>query len=475
MLNIRQIVGAVLLFVTGLFKLIGGCKDFYELEKGIHELCQKVCNQIFTWALEQLDTRLMNERDRSTWRVVGFREKTAISTFGEFPYKRRLYKNKKTGETSFFLDELLGWPERATITPRLKELAVKLSTELPFDRVAEILSYLAPGVSSMTIWQATQEVGEVLQREGQEKRAAVFEDGEAPGGKEVAPELCIEADGVIIRLQRAKQKRGEIKHIVAYEGKEQIDGDRFALKNKLVLSSLNEGEAAWEEGYAEIGGKWDLSRVQKIYIGGDGADWPKQGVEYFPGAEYRLDPYHLSKHLTEALWYDEETFRKVAAAISRGNWQETQGVLTEAAKKTRGNRKKRITKLLHYLEENWVGIVASAGAKRLGTIEGQIQHNVARRMKRLGARWTINGGDRMARILAAKANGKLDNYVLRWPVKHEKLRELAQKPVEKQKAGDVEKWLQATLPALKGPFADRPWIKYVLRELARPDFAALIG
>ncbi|SHF35989.1 hypothetical protein SAMN02745218_02046 [Desulfofundulus australicus DSM 11792] len=55
MLNIRQIVGAVLLFVKGLIELLGSCKDFYELEKGIHELCQKVCNQIFTWALEQLD------------------------------------------------------------------------------------------------------------------------------------------------------------------------------------------------------------------------------------------------------------------------------------------------------------------------------------------------------------------------------------------------------------------------------------
>jgi hypothetical protein len=52
MLNIRQIVGAVLLFVKGLIELPGRCKDFCELEKGIHELCQKVCNQIFTWALE---------------------------------------------------------------------------------------------------------------------------------------------------------------------------------------------------------------------------------------------------------------------------------------------------------------------------------------------------------------------------------------------------------------------------------------
>ncbi|KUK36455.1 MAG: Uncharacterized protein XD66_0830 [Thermacetogenium phaeum] len=173
--------------------------------------------------------------------------------------------------------------------------------------------------------------------------------------------------------------------------------------------------------------------------------------------------------------FNEETFQKVGTAISHGNWQETQEILTEAAEKTRGNRKKRLIKLLHCLEENWSGIVNSAGAKRLGTIEGQIQHNVARRMKRLGAKWTTTGGDRMARLLAAKANGELSNYASRWPVEHEKLREIAQlKPVEKQKVEEIGEWLQATIPALKGPFADRSWIKHVLRELTRPDFAAVI-
>lgn len=201
----------------------------------------------------------------------------------------------------------------------------------------------------MTVWQATQEVGEILQQEGKEKREAVFAYGEAPAGKEVAFELCVEADGVVIRLQREEEKKGEIKHIVAYEGKEQIGRDRFALRNKRVVNVLNNGEVAWEEGYAEIGGKWDLSQTKRIFIGGDGADWPKQGLFYFPGAEYRLDPYHLRKHLTEALWYDEETFRKVTIAVSQGNWEKAQEVLTKAAKKTRGNRKKRIIRLLHYL------------------------------------------------------------------------------------------------------------------------------
>jgi len=478
MIDIRQIVGGVLLFASGLEKLIGECKDFYELEKGIHELTQKVCSQMLTWALEQIDTRLMNERDRSLWEVVGFRAKTALSTFGEFIYRRRLYRNKKTGESKFFLDEVLGWPSRAKVTPRLKELFLKLGSELSFGRAAEILGYLAPGVSAMKVWQALQEVGEALKQEGEEKRAVVFENGEVPGGEEVAPELYIEADGVIIRLQREKEKRGEIKHIVAYEGKEEVSRGRFSLKNKLVISSLRDGEGAWEESYALIGEKWDLSQTKKIYIGGDGAEWPKQGVEYFPGAEYRLDPYHLSKHLTEALWHDEETFSKVGLAISQGNWEETRRVLEEAEKKSRGDRKKRITKLLQYLKENWAGVINSPGAQRLGAIEGQIQHNIARRMKRLGARWTTSGADRMARVLAAKANGELEQYIWRWPVEQQKLKEVAKakaKEVERPKVEDIEKWLRVSLPALRGPYADRIWVKHVLRELTRPSFWALVG
>jgi len=79
-----------------------------------------------------------------------------------------------------------------------------LNTPLSFGRAAEIVEYLAPGVSAMKVWQCLQEVGECLREECEEKRAAVFEKGEVPEGKEVAPELCIEADGVIIRRELSR-------------------------------------------------------------------------------------------------------------------------------------------------------------------------------------------------------------------------------------------------------------------------------
>jgi len=96
-------------------------------------------------------------------------------------------------------------------------------------------------------------------------------------------------------------------------------------------------------------------------------------------------------------------------------------------------------------------------------------------MKRLGARWTLAGGDRLARVLAARANGELANYASRWPVKNENLKKTARVEKDREmKMEDVEKWLRASVPALKGPFADRPWIKHVLRELTRPGLYPLI-
>ncbi|EGD52483.1 hypothetical protein TheetDRAFT_0794 [Thermoanaerobacter ethanolicus JW 200] len=164
MLDIRHIVGAILLFANGLIKIIKESKDFYELEEGIHNFMQKVSTQIFAWALEEIDTQLMKEREKGVWEVVGFRAKQVVSTFGEFIYRRRLYRNKKTGETKLLLNELLGLRSRSQITPKLREIAVKLDTEMPFRRAAEILSYLFPGISPMTIWKGVQEVGKDLKQ-----------------------------------------------------------------------------------------------------------------------------------------------------------------------------------------------------------------------------------------------------------------------------------------------------------------------
>jgi len=75
----------------------------------------------------------------------------------------------------------------------------------------------------------------------------------------------------------------------------------------------------------------------------------------------------------------------------------------------------------------------------------------------------------MARLRTAYMNGELERVTRRhrWLSMQPTVRQVVgDEPVvvlgEEEEAGD---WLQATMPALKGPYASRPWIKYILRQI----------
>ena len=88
----------------------------------------------------------------------------------------------------------------------------------------------------------------------------------------------------------------------------------------------------------------------------------------------------------------------------------------------------------------------------------------------MGARWTPEGTDRIARLLAARSNGELSRYLSKAPKgRPEIIRKAVDRiaaRVESTYSGiDTEAWLNATLPALKGPFSSKPWVKFALRQI----------
>ncbi len=101
---------------------------------------------------------------------------------GEMKSRRRLYEDKVTGKTRFLLDERLGLEKRDRVSAGVKELAVRLSTEMSFRQAADVLAEMTPGVSPMTAWNIVKEAGEEARLEGQRLRERVFERGENPGG-----------------------------------------------------------------------------------------------------------------------------------------------------------------------------------------------------------------------------------------------------------------------------------------------------
>lgn len=150
-----------------------------------------------------------------------------------------------------------------------------------------------------------------------------------------------------------------------------------------------------------------MREVEECYLRGDGANWVKEGCSYFPGAVYRIGPYHLSKVLLEGLGHDEEGYAEVVGALQEENFEKLNKALADAEKRAKGAKKKQVMRVRQYLNNNWEGFCFSKAAVRLGVIEGQVFYHVARRIKRHGARWGERGADHLCRVLAKKANGEL--------------------------------------------------------------------
>ncbi|SIS74652.1 hypothetical protein SAMN05421799_103232 [Alicyclobacillus vulcanalis] len=113
---------------------------------------------------------------------------------------------------------------------------------------------------------------------------------------------------------------------------------------------------------------------------------------------------------------------------------------------------------------------------RLQHVTGHYQvffHHVARRLKRHRARWNKQGTDVLVRLMAARANGgNLPVIAQSDCIKHTKkvgvpTRVSVKEEEVGRKVEDAARWLSTHRQALVGPHADRPWVKYMLRELAR--------
>lgn len=472
MYKIQQLVSVFLQLVTGMMDSLSSAESMAELEERIQRLVQKAAGQLLEWSLSEIDARLAKDQEPGKYENKGIRSRTLVSTVGEIEIKRRYYRELETGKYCFLLDEAMGLAQRKRVSPRLEGMMLDMGTDTTFRKASAMLEYMVPGVSHMTVWSEIQRAGARAKKEAEEVRAEIFEDGVIPNGKRSVQRLNIEADGVMIKQQRSSKRNEEIKLVVAYENKE----EGKPLVNRKTVAGLADSSTIWEQASARFGQEWRLIGKEDIRIGGDGAAWIKEGMEVFPGSTYHLDLFHLRKRLTEALGFNGDYYQAVAEKICDLDQKGLEEVFAHILENTREkSKRKRIRELQNYIWGNWAGISDLPKKERLGVIEGQVRHTIARRMKNIGGGWSSTGTDHMARLLAAKANQELSKYsggsdgferdrIRR--VLPPKLVDPKSKPSEK----DLSEWLAASVPLLEGPASGKMWAKYVLRPLTSASY-----
>ena len=452
-----------------------------DLDQVLVKKALELARKWFKAILEQLDKTIAKHRgnDLSIEHIRGIWYQTCM---GAVKVKRRQYRDKR-GKYRYLLDEIMGMDRRWHVTHRVQELVSELATAMPYRRSAEVLrNTSAIDIAHQTIWRIIARIADPHIEKARLDVKWFVETGEIPKGEgKKLSRLLVEADGVMLSLQREKERKAEVKLGIAYEGWEKVGKDRHRTVNKTAYAAIAGEQTFWAGMTLKLQGRYDLSRIGETIVGGDGARWVKEGAGYING-RFQLDRYHLNREITAALGRDKETKGKVWQSIAQGNIESGLGTLAESMSRACGEQAKRIAHAYRYLWENRSGLadyrlnVAEEERKELrrtGAIEGNIDKLVVRRMKNQGMSWTIKGIRRLLCVRFLVREGKLTEWLDRrntkdphMPIPPKTLRRL----VNRLSMQQPDDWLKAEVPALHGPHASRPWAIILKSLLEAPTY-----
>lgn len=443
--------------------------DVGRWEEEIFKWTCSLAQEFAKGILESIDKELMKQKAQSL-KVECLKEHRVSTVFGDVRIKRRLYRSSD-GECCFLLDEKMGLDKGCHISPKVKELATFISSHFPFYRSEEILRAILPsGISHTTIHRLIGKLTAPYIDAEKREMEEVFSAGVIPESEgKTVPYLFVEADGTMIALQREKARRAEVKVGIAYEGWKEVSKDRYKVTEKTAYSGIMDGDRFWEGFSLALAKKYDLSRIGKVIVGGDGASWVKEGAELLGGI-YQLDKFHLKRAIHRGLANDSLGAEVYQACVT-GDISTVDGLLLEAQQKANTDRESEIMELRSYLIANCHGLrdyrleIDDSNLRGLGAIEGNVDKLVANRMKKRGMSWTLKGAQRMARLISLREMGQIHYWITHGDKSED--RRLSKTGVIKRritKRKDTGAWLKAEIPALYGPHQNRYWVK-MLRAL----------
>lgn len=342
--------------------------------------------------LESIDTSIFEDtRRKKEYETKDLRKRTIITDYGNIEYTRRYYRNKRTKEYVYLADEKMGIEKNERITKDVESKIIELAHDI---------SYLKTGkkVVGNEIISPTTVMHKVRK---EELKIEVKEE------KKKVKRLYIEADED--HVSERGNKIGMPKLIYIHEGNYQ-KGKRNKLRNVHYIGCLGKNsEDLWLEVAEYIDRKYDIKEIEKVYIGGDGAGWIKEGLNWIEKSEFVLDRFHLLKYINQAtvdfpqykskLWYNINIYDPISV----------ENIFKEIIEKTEDEkRKEKIKDSYKYIMNQWKGIeIYETDEKYLKgcSAEGHISHVYADRMSSRPRTWSDDGIDKMSRLRVFVSNG----------------------------------------------------------------------
>lgn len=231
--------------VSSLTKDLESIKDIRQLEKYIFSKAMEWAMKIYKTILEQLDELFKEKRDKKL-KIMDKRDVWYKTCLGPVKVKRRYYRDQ-FDNYHYPLDELLGMNKYRHITLNVQQLALEMASDMTFRKSAEVLAKTtAISLSHQTIKNLLTRVAGGYLDQKKNEITHFMDTGEITegDGKKTDP-LLMEADGVMLSLQRQKARKAEVKLGIAYEGWDKVGKDRYKRVNKTFYADIASSERFW--------------------------------------------------------------------------------------------------------------------------------------------------------------------------------------------------------------------------------------
>ena len=228
-----------------------------------------------------------------------------------------------------------------------------------------------------------------------------------------------EKKGDLIKLNGYKANTVLSKIVYVYEGKdsEHPSGGKKRLINAKYFSGIYEGnkgnESLWKEVAEYIKYNYDVDKIKRIFINGDGAPWIKSGTKYIEKSTFVIDKFHLNKYINQICASLDEGKKGMLKSSILNNINKKDYELLEAAIDTiEGEIPGDITKQFEsgkkFLLRNFKYIKNGIYYKNYlcgCSAEGHVSHILSGRLSSRPMGWSKKGVDKVSKLRAFKANG----------------------------------------------------------------------
>ncbi len=407
---------------------------FRKIEQAVFRIACEVLVEIIKPLLEGMDEEIFKKRDKKRFKPIDRKERTIESILGvPVTFKRRYYKDLKTGSYTFLLDEALGLSKGARQSPLLREVAVHMAVDGPSYRTASknlerilggrVISH--EGIRQNLI-KASDEAKALFEKEKKHERPK-----ENPGI------IFIEVDGVHASLQKQSRRSTEEKVGVIHTGWEprsECQGEYMLKGKRIVRTQSLSPEEFWSIVSETVYREFKINEDTVIVINGDRANWIRMFREWFCDCNvlYQIDRFHLLRTLGGIFKRGSEAYCKLKDTMDKDPTGATfMAALAEESVNLSGKKQKEAEALIKDLE----GIADSVcdyrvrlsamgydieGLRPMGAAETQI-NTFAHRIKGRGQSWSPSGLDGMMRLLGLKFEGRLEKLLYDFAVTQEPL------------------------------------------------------